>query len=55
MRPHTLGLVLPELVTIVVDDYDTAIPFFVDTLGFDLVEDTPSKTITPTAGWCRRA
>jgi catechol 2,3-dioxygenase-like lactoylglutathione lyase family enzyme/GNAT superfamily N-acetyltransferase len=33
-----------ELVTIVVDDYDTAIAFFVDTLGFDLVEDAPAKT-----------
>jgi catechol 2,3-dioxygenase-like lactoylglutathione lyase family enzyme/GNAT superfamily N-acetyltransferase len=33
-----------ELVTIVVDDYDRAIDFFVDTLGFDLVEDTPSAT-----------
>jgi catechol 2,3-dioxygenase-like lactoylglutathione lyase family enzyme/GNAT superfamily N-acetyltransferase len=33
-----------ELVTIVVDDYDTAIAFFVDTLGFDLVEDAPAET-----------
>jgi catechol 2,3-dioxygenase-like lactoylglutathione lyase family enzyme len=33
-----------ELVTIVVDDYDRAIDFFVDTLGFDLVEDTPATT-----------
>lgn len=30
--------------TIVVDDYDRAIDFFVDTLGFDLVEDTPATT-----------
>ena len=33
-----------ELVTIVVEDYDTAIAFFVDALGFDLVEDSPSAT-----------
>jgi catechol 2,3-dioxygenase-like lactoylglutathione lyase family enzyme len=32
------------LVTIVVDDYDEAIRFFVDALGFDLVEDSPSTT-----------
>jgi catechol 2,3-dioxygenase-like lactoylglutathione lyase family enzyme len=33
-----------ELVTIVVDDYDPAIAFFVDLLGFELVEDQPSTT-----------
>lgn len=33
-----------ELVTIVVDDYDPAIRFFVDVLGFELVEDSPSLT-----------
>lgn len=33
-----------ELVTIVVDDYAPAISFFVDVLGFDLVEDSPSLT-----------
>jgi len=33
-----------ELVTIVVDDYDPAIEFFVGVLGFDLVEDSPSLT-----------
>jgi catechol 2,3-dioxygenase-like lactoylglutathione lyase family enzyme len=27
-----------------VDDYDTAIEFFVGALGFDLVEDSPSLT-----------
>ena len=32
------------LVTIVVHDYDAAINFFVDVLGFDLVEDSPSLT-----------
>jgi len=31
-----------DLVSIVVDDYDTAIEFFVDSVGFELVEDTPS-------------
>lgn len=33
-----------DLVTIVVDDYDVAIEFFVDVLGFDLIEDSPSLT-----------
>ncbi|GIH95956.1 VOC family protein [Planobispora siamensis] len=33
-----------DLVTIVVDDYDRAITFFVEALGFDLVEDSPSLT-----------
>lgn len=33
-----------DLVTIVVEDYDAAIEFFVETLGFDLVEDSPSLT-----------
>jgi catechol 2,3-dioxygenase-like lactoylglutathione lyase family enzyme/ribosomal protein S18 acetylase RimI-like enzyme len=40
----SIGLANVELVTIVVDDYDRAIEFFVDTLGFDLVEDSPSET-----------
>lgn len=33
-----------ELVTIVVDDYDRAIEFFVGILGFELIEDSPSLT-----------
>ncbi|GAA2120842.1 VOC family protein [Actinomadura alba] len=33
-----------DLVALVVDDYDPAIEFFVDVLGFDLVEDSPSLT-----------
>ncbi len=33
-----------DLVTIVVDDYDPAIDFFVDVLEFELVEDSPSLT-----------
>lgn len=33
-----------ELITIVVEDYDPAIAFFVDVLGFVLVEDSPSTT-----------
>lgn len=32
------------LVTIVVTEYDAAISFFLDTLGFELVEDSPSLT-----------
>lgn len=31
-----------ELVTLVVDDYDPAIEFFVNVLGFELVDDSPS-------------
>ncbi|MGD0311600.1 MAG: VOC family protein [Acidimicrobiales bacterium] len=31
-----------DLVTLVVDDYDKAIEFFVNVLGFDLVEDSPA-------------
>ena len=39
------------LVTIVVDDYDRAIRWYRDILGFELVEDTPSVT---TAGAPKR-
>lgn len=33
-----------DLVTLVVEEYDPAISFFVETLGFELVEDSPSCT-----------
>jgi catechol 2,3-dioxygenase-like lactoylglutathione lyase family enzyme len=33
-----------EQVALIVDDYDDAIRFFVDVLGFDLVEDSPALT-----------
>ncbi|MCX0271725.1 VOC family protein [Nocardia zapadnayensis] len=33
-----------ELIAIVVAEYDSAIDFFVNTLGFDLIEDVPSLT-----------
>lgn len=33
-----------ELFSVVVDEYDAAIEFFVDALGFDLIEDSPSAT-----------
>lgn len=33
-----------ELITLLVDDYDTAIDYFVDTLGFELVEDSPATS-----------
>lgn len=32
------------MITIVVDDYDRAIEFFTEALGFDLVEDSPALT-----------
>ena len=33
-----------DLAAIIVADYDPAIRFFVDALGFDLVEDSTSET-----------
>jgi catechol 2,3-dioxygenase-like lactoylglutathione lyase family enzyme len=33
-----------ELAAIIVEDYDTAIEFFVERLGFDLIEDSPAVT-----------
>lgn len=33
-----------EQLTLIVDDYDEAIRFFVDVLDFELVEDSPSRT-----------
>ncbi|WP_250029572.1 VOC family protein [Paractinoplanes maris] len=33
-----------DLVAVIVEDYDPAIAFFTDVLGFDLVEDSPSLT-----------
>jgi len=33
-----------ELVSLIVDDYDEAIAFFVDVLQFELIEDKPSLT-----------
>ena len=40
----TLAGVYLEHVAILVDDYDPAIEFFVDVLGFELLEDSPSLT-----------
>ena len=34
-----------SLVTIIVDDYDAGITFFVDALGFELVEDAPVESM----------
>jgi catechol 2,3-dioxygenase-like lactoylglutathione lyase family enzyme len=33
-----------EQVALIVDDYDAAVGFFVDALGFELVEDSPTLT-----------
>jgi catechol 2,3-dioxygenase-like lactoylglutathione lyase family enzyme len=33
-----------EQLALIVDDYDSAIRFFVDILGFELVEDSPALT-----------
>jgi catechol 2,3-dioxygenase-like lactoylglutathione lyase family enzyme len=35
---------LLDLVTVLVDDYDASIAFFVGVLGFDLEDDSPSLT-----------
>ncbi len=36
-----------EHVSVIVEDYDAAIAFFVDALGFDLIEDSPAlSTVT---------
>jgi catechol 2,3-dioxygenase-like lactoylglutathione lyase family enzyme len=40
---YDLGMQL-DLVSILVDDYDTAIAWFTSVLGFALVEDVPSLT-----------
>ena len=40
-----------SLAAIVVDEYDPAIDFFVGTLGFELVEDSPSLTTTAAERW----
>ncbi len=42
-RWHPAGVHL-DLVALVVEEYDPAVRFFVDTLGFDLVEDSPATT-----------
>ena len=39
-----LGVVHLGLIAIVVSEYDPAIRFFVDGLGFELVEDSPALT-----------
>lgn len=41
---HTMNAKHIHLVAIVVDDYDPAIEFFVNALGFELVEDSPAVT-----------
>lgn len=33
-----------ERIALIVDDYDSAIEFFVERLGFELVEDSPART-----------
>lgn len=39
-----LGMAHLQMITIVVDEYDPAIDFFVDVLGFELVEDHSDRT-----------
>jgi catechol 2,3-dioxygenase-like lactoylglutathione lyase family enzyme len=42
--PSDDSAVRVDKISIVVDDYDQAIDFFVNALGFDLVEDSPALT-----------
>jgi catechol 2,3-dioxygenase-like lactoylglutathione lyase family enzyme len=44
LAPPYPGRMQLGLVTVVVREYDPAISFFVDALGFELVEDSPSLT-----------
>ena len=44
LEPRDCGVVHLGLIAIVVSGYDPAISFFVDGLGFELVEDSPSVT-----------
>ncbi len=43
-RPDPPPRVELELVSLIVEDYDRAIDFFVGALGFELVEDSPAAT-----------
>nr|WP_277351292.1 VOC family protein [Micromonospora sp. HNM0581] len=43
-RPAYAAVVQIDVVALIVNDYDSAIAFFTDVLGFDLVEDSPSLT-----------
>ncbi len=43
-RAHALDMPFVQLTAIIVEDYDPAIAFFVDALGFELVEDSPALT-----------
>jgi catechol 2,3-dioxygenase-like lactoylglutathione lyase family enzyme len=42
-RTYASGVQI-DLVALIVDEYDPAIAFFTDVLGFDLLEDSPSLT-----------
>ncbi|MET8086706.1 VOC family protein [Micromonospora sp. NPDC005237] len=44
MDPAYAAVVQIDLVALIVDEYEPAIAFFTDVLGFDLVEDSPSLT-----------
>ena len=43
-QPWLFALMYLEQISLIVDDYDAAIEFFVDALGFELVEDSPALT-----------
>jgi hypothetical protein len=36
-----------SLAAVVVEEYDPAIEFFTEKLGFELVEDSPARTLGP--------
>ena len=41
---HPEEVTFLQLATIIVEDYDAAITFFVEALDFELVEDSPAQT-----------
>ncbi len=43
-RTATVGEMHLEAVVVVVNDYDSAIEFFVEALGFELMQDAPAAT-----------
>src|SRR4051812_38745097 len=44
VRPLAFAIMHLEHMALLVDDYDSAIAFFVDALGFELAEDSPART-----------
>lgn len=41
---HARGMAFLQQTALIIEDYDDAIAFFVDKLGFELAEDSPAQT-----------